>query len=83
MSTLALIDDVSLGQLFPGLLWAVQVLRGQLGDGALQQVSRNAGPRQGWRALVTQKRGSERKVKMDREKWVQLRSETRNNSTFP
>ena len=55
VATLSLIDDMTLGQLLsPGLVWVAQLLCGQLGDCALEEVSSNAGLRQGWRALLQQ-----------------------------
>lgn len=52
MTTLAFIDDMTFSQLFsPGLVWAAQVLCGQLCDCALQEVSSNARLGQGWCAL--------------------------------
>ncbi len=52
VTTLAFIDDVTFSQLFsPGLVWAAQILCGQLCDCALQEVSSNARLGQGWCAL--------------------------------
>lgn len=53
VATLALIDDVTFGQLFSGLVGAApQILCGQLGDCALQEVSSNARLGKSWCALI-------------------------------
>lgn len=52
VSALAFIDNMTFSQWFSsGLVRAVQVLCGQLGDCALQEISSNAGLWQGWCAL--------------------------------
>lgn len=53
----AFVDDRTFHQLFPpALVWAAQILRGELCDRALQEVGRNAGLRQGWRALFKKRK---------------------------
>lgn len=53
----AFVDDRTFHQLFPpALVWAAQILRGELCDRALQEVGRNAGLRQGRRALFKKKK---------------------------
>ncbi len=56
VTTLAFIDDMTLSQLFsPGLVWAAQVLCGQLCDCALQEVSSDARLGQSWCSLFKEK----------------------------
>lgn len=58
MPAFAFVDDMAFHKLFPpALVWAAQILRGELCDRALQEVSRNAGLRQGWCALFQKRYG--------------------------
>ena len=60
MAVLALVDDVTFGHLLSpaALVGAAHVLGGQLGDGALQQVSSDAGLGHGRRTLDSTQTGS-------------------------
>lgn len=63
VTTLALIDNMTFSQLFPsGLVWAAQVLCGQLCDCALQEVSSNARLGQSWCALFSKKKKKKAKI---------------------
>ena len=65
VAALALVDDVTFGHLLPpaALVRAAHVLGGQLGDGALQQVSSDAGLGHGRSTLDSTQTGSVRTVK--------------------